>query len=145
MTLSELRDHFADLQQRIENYDPRKVVEAKIPKFSDDIRDNFLESRSPAGQTWEPLHYRIGMPLILTGDLMTGAVDDMRQGEWFPESMTFWASFDSVEYGHYHQRGFGNVAARPFWGFREETVRELEEDLAVDFMDSVFLNQTGII
>ena len=42
---------------------------------------NFLESRSPDGEPWPALKYRVGMPLVKTGDMMQKVVTAVQQAE----------------------------------------------------------------
>jgi phage gpG-like protein len=97
--------------------------------FADDVRRNFQESRGPDLTPWAPLKYRLGKPLILTGALMAAAVGTASRAAWDGAVATM-PQMSAPRYWSYHQYGAGRVPARPFYGPRPDTVRELAERAA---------------
>lgn len=110
-----------------------------------ELGKGFLSSRSPTGETWQPLkrkrpkgHNQGSRPLIDFGELLSSVVST---GDGHIEEVHEAAAVfgTDVDYARHHQWGAprANIPARPFLGVSEEMADELAETVADELMSQI--------
>jgi len=85
----------------------------------------FLASEDPEGNPWKPIYYRKGVPLLLTGLLMTKAV--AAGSSPTIDSRSLLIEVPEPKYGVFHLTGTRNMPARPWLGIGEDMADQLIE------------------
>jgi len=99
-------------------------------RFAADIAANFEESRTPEGQSWPPLKWRVGKPLILTGSLMAAAVGSVRAARWTGAGRIGFGIGGEAKYWTYQNYGTRRIPARRFYFPRQDALSELASMVA---------------
>lgn len=105
----------------------KTVLEFVQNRFSDDIRRNFGEARTPEGTPWRPLKWRKGMPLILTRTLMRAAIESVQKATYDGRRIAYGMGSGAPKYWAAQNFGWGRIPARTFYGVRKTTLEELAE------------------
>ena len=97
------------------------------------LRIGFLTSTNPmTGVKWKPLKWRVGMPLILTGLMMSKVLQSAREATIDERGVVLVLPFPP--YSKYHQFGTERIPARPFYGISDE----LKEKIATEYQHRIF-------
>lgn len=94
-------------------------------RFSDDVRRNFGEARTPYLEQWPALRWRVGMPLILTRTLMRAAIASVEKAEYAGKGRIAFGMSGEPKYWRFHNEGTKRIPRREFYGPRQSTLKEL--------------------
>ena len=107
-----------------------------------DLGRGFLDSNSPRGVAWKPIkprppgHNQGTRPLIDFGDLMRSVVSDGKGHiEIVTEDATMFGT--DIFYADYHQSGRKHIAARPFMGVPEKTLKKAAEMIGAHIIETI--------
>lgn len=94
------------------------------------------EKESPDGKAWAPWSASYAATRDEGDSLLIDSRDliDSFEKKVTRNSFAVWTD---VEYAGVHQNGFGNIPARPFLGFSDENLRNIDE-----WLGSILLNAT---
>lgn len=105
----------------------KTVLDFVQQRFSDDIRTNFGEARTPDLTLWPKLKWRRGMPLILTRTLMRAAIDSVKKATYDGKRIAYGMGAGAPKYWAAQNFGWGRIPARTYYGVRKTTLEELAE------------------
>lgn len=111
------------LTARMRRKDRRVPLTQAAVYMEASTKQRFIQQISPDGQPWEPLaastlrYKQSGTILRETSRLFNSIGYDVRGSEA--------RVFTNVEYARYHQFGTRKMSARPFLGFSDRDVREI--------------------
>lgn len=105
-------------------------------RFAEDVRNNFAGGHDPDRTKWQPLKWRTGRPLILTGLLMNSAYYAAQHVQ-LRNGTEIMATMSQPSYWMFHEYGTSKIPARPFFGPSPETVQGLAYRIAQDMAATV--------
>jgi len=128
-TLAWLAGRCRELADALANRRARSYALGFLAGLKRDVREAFGSAVDPVtGRPWQPVTYRAGPPLILTGALRAAAfaaVDTAR-----PSGMGVTVQLSTPAYGVFHQFGTGRIPQRRFLGPSARTVQEARRQFA---------------
>lgn len=137
-SLAEAMAIISQIEKSLEKPPYEEMLKENSSIVGDRTRKNFLNSESPDGTPWAPLKYRVGMPLILTGLMMTQALSAAASP--VISGQTAVINPDEPFYNLFHLFGTRNMPARPWIGVSEETVDEMADADVGILCDFLFSN-----
>lgn len=101
-------------------------------------KENFQASRSPEGKTWAPLlrprsgkrHKKSTPKPLLDRGLLQASISSRSAAGHIEEINDYGIEFGTnLNYAGYHQHGTKNMVARPFLGFNDELLTQIDKIL----------------
>lgn len=129
-TLTKLREMASGGALKPESPTSGKVLELFRERASADVSSYFNSSTNPEGAPWNPLKWRVGKPLILTGALMAASVSAFRRAEYQGPGHIVVHTAGLPHYWQYQNYGTKRIPRRWFFYVRPATLETFAKMVA---------------